>query len=122
MLDPIVREIRRVAARLEPAQAVRSDQIPETKTTTWVEPVHVCEVRFREWTPDGVLRHAGVPPHARRQASARMRATGVGRRAEAREPEPNAGDVRRRTEQRRRAHRAAPTRQAPTRRPSTSRT
>ena len=31
--------------------------IPETKTTTWVEPVHVCEVRFREWTPDGVLRH-----------------------------------------------------------------
>ena len=33
-------------------------QIPETKTTTWVEPVYVCEVRFREWTPDGVLRHA----------------------------------------------------------------
>ena len=33
------------------------DQIPETKTTTWVEPLHVCEVRFREWTPDGVLRH-----------------------------------------------------------------
>jgi bifunctional non-homologous end joining protein LigD len=32
--------------------------IPETKTTTWVEPVNVCEVRFREWTPDGVLRHA----------------------------------------------------------------
>ncbi|HEX3867162.1 MAG TPA: DNA ligase D, partial [Gemmatimonadaceae bacterium] len=31
--------------------------IPETKTTTWVEPVFVCEVRFREWTPDGVLRH-----------------------------------------------------------------
>ena len=31
--------------------------IPETKTTTWVEPVLVCEVRFREWTPDGLLRH-----------------------------------------------------------------
>ena len=31
--------------------------IPETKTTTWVDPVHVCEVRFREWTPDGLLRH-----------------------------------------------------------------
>ena len=30
---------------------------PETRTTTWVEPVHVCEVRFREWTPDGFLRH-----------------------------------------------------------------
>ena len=34
-----------------------SEQIPETRTTTWVEPLHVCEVRFREWTPDGVLRH-----------------------------------------------------------------
>jgi bifunctional non-homologous end joining protein LigD len=32
--------------------------IPETKTTTWVDPLYVCEVRFREWTPDGVLRHA----------------------------------------------------------------
>jgi bifunctional non-homologous end joining protein LigD len=32
--------------------------IPETKTTTWVEPRLVCEVRFREWTPDGLLRHA----------------------------------------------------------------
>lgn len=31
--------------------------IPETKTTTWVEPRYVCEVRFREWTPDGFLRH-----------------------------------------------------------------
>ena len=34
-----------------------SDQIPETRTTTWTEPVYVCEVRFREWTPDGLLRH-----------------------------------------------------------------
>jgi bifunctional non-homologous end joining protein LigD len=32
--------------------------IPETKTTRWVEPVLVCEVRFRELTPDGLLRHA----------------------------------------------------------------
>ncbi len=32
--------------------------IPDTKTTTWVDPLYVCEVRFREWTPDGVLRHA----------------------------------------------------------------
>ncbi|MEP6491842.1 MAG: DNA ligase D [bacterium] len=32
--------------------------IPEIKTTTWVDPVYVCEVRYREWTPDGVLRHA----------------------------------------------------------------
>ncbi len=34
-----------------------SEAIPETKTTTWIEPRYVCEVRFREWTPDGVLRH-----------------------------------------------------------------
>ncbi|MEO7083459.1 MAG: DNA ligase D [Gemmatimonadaceae bacterium] len=33
-------------------------EIPETRTTTWVEPLYVCEVRFREWTPDGLLRHA----------------------------------------------------------------
>jgi bifunctional non-homologous end joining protein LigD len=31
--------------------------IPDTRTTTWVEPRLVCEVRYREWTPDGVLRH-----------------------------------------------------------------
>ncbi|MGQ0764422.1 MAG: DNA ligase D [Gemmatimonadota bacterium] len=31
--------------------------IPETSTTTWVEPRYVCEVRYREWTPEGLLRH-----------------------------------------------------------------
>ncbi len=31
--------------------------IPDTKTTTWCEPRYVCEVRFREWTADGYLRH-----------------------------------------------------------------
>ncbi len=40
----------------EPGVAPHAD-IPDTKTTTWVEPVLVCEVRFREWTPDGLLRH-----------------------------------------------------------------
>ena len=62
--------LRELAALLEPAvrrgppckgpvidDAV-TDEIPEIKTTTWVEPLHVCEVRFREWTPDGLLRHA----------------------------------------------------------------
>ena len=34
-----------------------SGEIPDTGSTTWVNPVLVCEVRFREWTPDGVLRH-----------------------------------------------------------------
>jgi bifunctional non-homologous end joining protein LigD len=35
-----------------------SPDIPDTKTTTWVSPSLVCEVRYREWTPDGLLRHA----------------------------------------------------------------
>jgi bifunctional non-homologous end joining protein LigD len=39
------------------AEPLASEAIPETKTTTWVEPRFVCEVRYREWTPDGVLRH-----------------------------------------------------------------
>ncbi|MGQ0643466.1 MAG: DNA ligase D [Gemmatimonadaceae bacterium] len=39
------------------AEPLPKSVIPETKTTTWVEPQLVCEVRFREWTPDGVLRH-----------------------------------------------------------------
>lgn len=34
-----------------------SESIPETGSTTWVEPRYVCEVRYTEWTPDGVLRH-----------------------------------------------------------------
>jgi bifunctional non-homologous end joining protein LigD len=59
MLDPLV---RRDPACHGPVlkrgtDPLPSEQIPETKTTTWTEPVHVVEVRFREWTPDGVLRH-----------------------------------------------------------------
>src|SRR3970040_3208576 len=34
-----------------------SESIPEVKTTTWVEPKYVVEVRFTEWTHEGVLRH-----------------------------------------------------------------
>jgi bifunctional non-homologous end joining protein LigD len=31
--------------------------IPDLKGTTWIEPEMVAEVKFTEWTPDGVLRH-----------------------------------------------------------------
>lgn len=59
ILDPIVRAdppcAGPVVALGTPPRA--SADIPETKTTTWVDPVHVCEVRFHEWTRDGVLRH-----------------------------------------------------------------
>jgi bifunctional non-homologous end joining protein LigD len=56
LLTPIVR--RDPPCRGPVIEGLTTGVIPETKTTTWVEPVHVCEVRFREWTPDGLLRHA----------------------------------------------------------------
>ncbi len=40
------------------AEPLPSEAIPETKTTTWVEPRYVCEVQYREITPDGLLRHS----------------------------------------------------------------
>jgi bifunctional non-homologous end joining protein LigD len=51
--------VRRTAACTGPivGGATMAD-VPDAKTTTWVEPLSVCEVRFREWTPDGLLRHA----------------------------------------------------------------
>lgn len=39
------------------ATPLPASAIPETKSTTWVEPALVCEVRFTEITPDGLLRH-----------------------------------------------------------------
>jgi bifunctional non-homologous end joining protein LigD len=60
LLDPIVRGSPPCAGPcFAPGQEpLPSEAIPETTTTTWVDPVHVCEVRFREWTPDGLLRHS----------------------------------------------------------------
>ena len=40
------------------AEPLPSEGIPETTTTTWVEPRYVCEVQYREVTPDGLLRHS----------------------------------------------------------------
>jgi bifunctional non-homologous end joining protein LigD len=40
------------------AEPLPSESIPETTTTTWVEPRYVCEVQYREITPDGLLRHS----------------------------------------------------------------
>ncbi len=54
--EPIVRRDAPCSGPLVEGAAI--DMIPETKTTTWVEPRHVVEIRFREWTPDGLLRHA----------------------------------------------------------------
>jgi bifunctional non-homologous end joining protein LigD len=59
LLEPLIRNDPPCLGPVpEPgAEARPKSQIPETKTTTWTEPVHVCEVRFREWTHDGVLWH-----------------------------------------------------------------
>ncbi len=59
MLDPIVRaDAPCFGPSVEPgATPLPSEDIPDVKTTTWVEPRYVCEVQFGEWTPDGLLRH-----------------------------------------------------------------
>jgi bifunctional non-homologous end joining protein LigD len=54
LLSPIVRP----TPPCNPPIGAGLTAIPETRTTTWVDPIHVCEVRYREWTPDGLLRHA----------------------------------------------------------------
>ena len=56
LLEPIVRATPPCRGPL--IGGLTTDTIPEIRTTTWVEPMYVCEVQFREWTPDGLLRHA----------------------------------------------------------------
>ena len=60
MLDPIVRKDPLCAGPVygPGSEPLASEQIPETSTTIWTDAVHVCEVRYREVTPDGLLRHA----------------------------------------------------------------
>jgi len=54
------RQLKDVRARLEagrrPTPACEGP-VPADSTTTWVEPELVCEVRYKEWTGDGLLRH-----------------------------------------------------------------
>jgi bifunctional non-homologous end joining protein LigD len=60
LLDPIVRSDPLCAGPVhgQGSDPLPSEQIPETSTTIWTDAVHVCEVRYREFTPDGLLRHA----------------------------------------------------------------
>jgi bifunctional non-homologous end joining protein LigD len=60
MLTPLVRSDAPCAGPvlIPGGEPLASSAILETSTTTWVNPVHVCELRFAEVTPDGVLRHA----------------------------------------------------------------
>ena len=60
LLDPIVRQDPLCAGPVsEPGkEPLKSEDIPDTTTTTWVDAVYVCEIRYREFTPDGLLRHS----------------------------------------------------------------
>ncbi len=60
LLEPIVRSDPLCAGPVfvPGAEPLRSDQIPETRTTVWVDAVYVVEVCYREFTHDGLLRHA----------------------------------------------------------------
>jgi len=60
LLDPIVRKDPLCAGPVYApgSEPLKSEQIPETSTTVWTDAVHVCEVRYREVTPDGLLRHS----------------------------------------------------------------
>ncbi|MEA2707042.1 MAG: bifunctional non-ous end joining protein LigD, partial [Gemmatimonadaceae bacterium] len=60
LLDPIIRSDPLCAGPVygPGSEPLRSEQIPETSTTIWTDAIHVCEVRYREVTPDGLLRHA----------------------------------------------------------------
>ncbi len=60
LLDPIIRSDPLCAGPVfAPGDEPRtSEQIPETSTTIWTDAVHVVEVKYREFTPDGLLRHA----------------------------------------------------------------
>ena len=60
LLDPITRSDPLCAGPVHGpgSEPLTSEQIPETSTTIWTDAIHVCEVRYREFTPDGLLRHA----------------------------------------------------------------
>jgi len=60
MLEPIIRSGPLCAGPVYAPgfEPLKSEQIPETSTTIWTDAVHVCEVRYREFTPDGLLRHS----------------------------------------------------------------
>jgi bifunctional non-homologous end joining protein LigD len=56
MLAPIVRPTPPCTGPI--VGGLTMPEVPDARTTTWVEPVNVVEVRYREMTPDGLLRHA----------------------------------------------------------------
>src|SRR5436309_11838273 len=51
------REMAEIRARLEPAQRPRPFAKVPGERVVWVDPELVCEVRYKEWTEGGHLRH-----------------------------------------------------------------
>ncbi len=54
------KELKDVAKALESLKRdtpAVTGAIPKDKDTTWIEPKLVAEVRFKEWTPEALLRH-----------------------------------------------------------------
>lgn len=59
-LDKLVRPTPPCDGPVPPGEtesALPITAIPDYRTATWVEPVLTCEVRFKEWTREGYLRH-----------------------------------------------------------------
>jgi bifunctional non-homologous end joining protein LigD len=81
--------LRRVWDRLQPLARPTSPfdaGTPSGRGHHWVEPTTVCEVRFGEWTDDGVVRHASFlglrddknPHDVRREVAVRPEREGTG--------------------------------------------
>jgi bifunctional non-homologous end joining protein LigD len=78
-LGGVLADVRETLARFRRAEAACADA-PRGRDHTWVEPRLVCEVRYRERTEEGLLRHpvfvrfrTGVVPLATRPAARRRR-------------------------------------------------
>jgi len=97
LLDPIVRKDPLCAGPVygPDSEPLKSEQIPETKTTVWTDAIYVCEVRYREVTPDGLLRHASflrLRSDKRAHECERQREAGGGK-GEAEDGEPEATEA-----------------------------
>jgi bifunctional non-homologous end joining protein LigD len=54
------RQLADISARLRPrerASPACAGPLPAGRGHVWVEPELVCEIRYREWTDEGLLRH-----------------------------------------------------------------
>ncbi|HKR55410.1 MAG TPA: DNA ligase D [Gemmatimonadales bacterium] len=55
--DKELKEVAKALESLKRDTPAVTGAIPKDKDTTWIEPKLVAEVRFKEWTPEALLRH-----------------------------------------------------------------